>query len=120
MKSQLRRYLQLGSAIPKPALLRIGGIELDNDAKTVQVDGDAVNLTPREFDILHLLISEPGKVFAPKEIYQRVWNELPYNADNIIAVHIRHIREKIEINPAEPRYLKVVWGRGYKMDGERC
>lgn len=115
VKSQLRRYLQLGGGSVKPSLLRVGGVELDDSAKTVTVDGEAVNLTPKEYDILRLLMQHPGQVFSPKEIYRTIWEELPLNADNAIAVHIRHIREKIEINPAEPRYLQVVWGKGYKM-----
>ena len=93
-----------------------GGVSLDDNAKTVTVDGDTVNLTPLEYDILRLLMQHPGKVFSPHEIYRRVWHEDPA-ADNPVAVHVRHIREKIEINPAEPRYLKVVWGKGYKMEG---
>ena len=115
VKSQLRRYLQLGGGAVKPKTLRIGGVELDDAAKTVTVDGEAVNLTPKEYDILRLLMQHPGQVFSPKEIYRAVWDELPLNADNAIAVHIRHIREKIEIDPADPRYLQVVWGKGYKM-----
>ena len=96
----------------------LGGIELDDDAKTVKLDGEAVNLTPKEYDILRFLMQNPGKVFSPSEIYRRVWDDLPLNADNALAVHIRHIREKIEYNPAEPRYLKVVWGKGYKMEAD--
>ncbi len=115
VKSQLRRYLQLGGGTVQPKVLRIGGVELDDGAKTVTVDGEAVSLTPKEYDILRLLMQHPGQVFSPKEIYRAVWDELPLNADNAIAVHIRHIREKIEINPADPRYLQVVWGKGYKM-----
>ena len=115
VKSQLRRYLQLGGGAVQPRTLRIGGIELDDGAKTVTVDGEAVSLTPKEYDILRLLMLHPGQVFSPKEIYRAVWEELPLNADNAIAVHIRHIREKIEIDPADPRYLQVVWGKGYKM-----
>jgi len=115
VKSQLRRYLQLGGGTVQPKVLRIGGVELDDGAKTVTVDGEAVSLTPKEYDILRLLMQHPGQVFSPKEIYRAVWEELPLNADNAIAVHIRHIREKIEIDPADPRYLQVVWGKGYKM-----
>ena len=115
VKSQLRRYLQLGGGTVQPKVLRIGGVELDDGAKTVTVDGEPVSLTPKEYDILRLLMQHPGQVFSPKEIYRTVWDELPLNADNAIAVHIRHIREKIEINPADPRYLQVVWGKGYKM-----
>lgn len=118
VRSQLRRYLQLGGSAPKPAVLRIGGVELDDNAKTVTLDGDLVALTPKEYDILHFLMQHPGKVFSPAEIYRTVWAELPLNADNALAVHIRHIREKIEINPADPRYIKVVWGKGYKMEAD--
>ena len=117
VKSQLRRYLQLGGAALTPSSITIGGIALDDEAKTVTVDGEAVSLTPLEYDILRLLMQNPGKVISPQEIYRRVWHEAPA-ADNPVAVHVRHIREKIEINPAQPRYLKVVWGKGYKMDGE--
>ena len=118
VKSQLRRFLQLGGGAVRSNVLHIGGIELDDDAKTVKLDGEAVNLTPKEYDILRFLMQNPGKVFSPSEIYRRVWDDLPLNADNALAVHIRHIREKIEYNPAEPRYLKVVWGKGYKMEAD--
>ena len=91
---------------------------LNNVSKEVTVDGDPVNLTPTEFDILHLLMSKPNCVFSPKDIYKAVWKELPYGSENTVVVHIRHLREKIEINPAEPRYLKVVWGHGYKMESK--
>ena len=110
------RYMTLGGGHVAPAAVTIGGVSLDDNAKTVTVDGDTVNLTPLEYDILRLLMQHPGKVFSPHEIYRRVWHEDPA-ADNPVAVHVRHIREKIEINPAEPRYLKVVWGKGYKMEG---
>ena len=115
IKSQLRRYLQLGGGSVKPKAMRIGGVEMDDQAKTVTVDGAPVALTPREYDILRLLMMHPDTVYSPSEIYRVVWEELPLNADNAVAVHIRHIREKIEINPSEPRYLQVVWGKGYKM-----
>ena len=118
VRSQLRRYLQLGGSAPQPSVLKIGGIELDDSAKTVTLDGCAVSLTPKEYDILLFLMRSPGKVFSPAEIYRTVWAELPLNADNALAVHIRHIREKIEYNPAEPRYIKVVWGKGYKMEAD--
>ena len=117
VKSQLRRYLTLGGGSVRPTAITIGAVSLDDDAKSVTVDGEAVNLTPIEYNILCLLMQNAGKVFSPQEIYRRVWHEAPA-ADNPVAVHVRHIREKIEINPAEPRYLKVVWGKGYKMDGE--
>jgi len=116
VKSQLRRYMQLGGGTVKADVLRIGGIELDDKEKTVTLDGELVALTPTEYDILKLLMQNPGQVFSPKEIYQRIWNDLPYGSENTVAVHIRHLREKLEINPAEPRYLKVVWGQGYKCE----
>ena len=116
VKSQLRRYVQLGSAVKRESMLRIGSIELDDEAKTVTVDGDAVSLTRTEYEILKLLMQEAGKVFSSKAIYNKVWEDDPYGAENTVAVHIRHLREKIEINPAEPRYLKVVWGQGYKFE----
>ena len=116
VRSQLRRYLQLGSGAVRPTSYVIGGIELDDNAKTVTVDGEAVSLTPKEYDILRFLMQNAGTVFSPAEIYRRVWDDIPLNAAGAIAVHIRHLREKIEINPAEPRYLKVVWGKGYKME----
>lgn len=119
VKSQLRRYLQLGGGTMKPKTMRIGGVEMDDQAKTVTVDGAVVELTPKEYDILRLLMQHPDTVYSPKEIYRTVWEELPLNADNAIAVHIRHIREKIEINPSEPRYLQVVWGKGYKMVSQK-
>nr|WP_304969315.1 response regulator transcription factor [uncultured Acetatifactor sp.] len=115
-KSQLRRYMQLGAGNPTPHLLRCGGIELDDAQKKVSLDGDEVALTPTEYEILKLLMRHPGQVFSPKEIYKKIWNDLPFGSENTVAVHIRHIREKLEINPAEPRYLKVVWGQGYKCE----
>ncbi len=116
VKSQLRRYMQLGGGNVRQTVLSIGGIELDDRAKSVTLDGEVVALTPTEYEILKLLMEHPGQVFAPKDIYQRIWNDLPYGSENTVAVHIRHLREKLEINPAEPRYLKVVWGQGYKME----
>ncbi len=116
VRSQLRRYMQLGAGNVKTDVLRVGGIELDDKEKTVTLDGEAVSLTPTEYDILKLLMQNPGQVFSPREIYKRIWNDLPYGSENTVAVHIRHIREKLEINPAEPRYLKVVWGQGYKCE----
>ena len=118
VRSQLRRYMTLGGGHTAPSAVTIGGVSLDDNAKTVTVDGDTVNLTPLEYDILRLLMQHPGKVFSPHEIYRRVWHEDPA-ADNPVAVHVRHIREKIEINPSEPRYIKVVWGKGYKLEGDR-
>ena len=115
VRSQLRRYTFLGSA-PKEDSLRAGGIVMDDREKTVTLDGEPVKLTPTEYDILRLLLQNPGKVFRPDEIYRRVRNEEPFGAESSIAVHIRHLREKLEINPAEPRYIKAVWGQGYKLE----
>ena len=120
VRSQLRRYLHLGGRTAGPERYVIGGIELDDAAKTVTLDGQPVALTPTEYDILKLLMANPGRVYAPKEIYRQVWKEHPFGSDNTVAVHIRHLREKIEYNPAEPRHLKVVWGQGYKIEkGDR-
>ena len=119
VRSQLRRYLQLGGGSIRQEIYTIGGIELNDRSKQVTVDGDPVALTPKEYDILKLLMANPDKVFSPKEIYRHVWNERPIGCDNTVAVHIRHLREKVEINPAEPRYLKVVFGQGYKMEKVR-
>ena len=116
VRSQLRRYMQLGSRVAAPSRYVNGGIELDDNTKEVTLDGEAISLTPTEFEILKLLLGSPGKVYSPKEIYRQVWKEAPLGSDNIVAVHIRHLREKIEINPADPRYLKVVWGQGYKIE----
>ena len=116
VRSQLRRYMQLGGGVVRPECLIIGGIELDDRAKEVTVDGEAVSLTPTEYEILKLLMTHPGQVFSPKQIYAQVWKDTPFGSDNTVAVHIRHLREKVEIDPAEPRYLKVVWGQGYKLD----
>ena len=120
VKSQLRRYLQLGGGSVRPTALRLGGIALDDRTKTVTLDGDPVSLTPREYDILHLLMGSPGTVFSPKRIYRAVWGEEPFGVENAVAVHIRHLREKLEINPSDPRYIKVVWGQGYKMEGGKA
>lgn len=116
VRSQLRRYLQLGSGTVKSDILCVGGIELDDQAKQVTVDGEMVSLTPKEYDILKLFMENPGKVFSPKEVYRLVWKDAPLGVDNTVAVHIRHLREKIELNPAEPRYLRVIFGQGYKME----
>ena len=116
VKSRLRRYTKLGGKVIDNDIITIGGISLDDKSKTVTCDGEAVNLTPTEFEILRLFMHNPGRVFSPKEIYTKVWNDAPYGAENTVVVHIRHLREKLEINPAEPRYLKVVWGHGYKME----
>ena len=119
VRSQLRRYMQLGGGAVRPDVVRIGGIELDDKEKKVTLDGEEVSLTPTEYEILKLLMQNPGQVFAPGEIYRRIWNDQPFGSENTVAVHIRHIREKLEIDPAEPRYLKVVWGQGYKMEKGR-
>ena len=116
VRSQLRRYLKLGGGSVTPTRIRIGGIVLDTAASRVTMDGEPVELTPREFDILSFLMRHAGTVFSPREIYRRVWNEEPLSAEKTVAVHIRHLREKLEINPAEPRWLKVVWGKGYMME----
>ena len=118
VKSQLRRYTRLGS-VPEAAGASVvvnGGLELDDGAKRVTVDGNEVSLSPVEYKIVKFLLENRGMVFSSAQIYENVWNEPSYGADNIVAVHIRHIREKIEINPKEPRYLKVIWGHGYKME----
>ena len=118
VRSQLRRYMQLGGGTGAASgVLEIGGICLDDKRKKVAVDGDEVYLTPTEYDILRLLMQNADQVFSPREIYQRVWQDEPYGAESTVAVHIRHLREKVEINPAEPRYIKAVWGQGYKFDG---
>lgn len=120
VKSQLRRYTMLGSMpAQKASEITIGGVTLDDDSKRVTVDGETVNLTPIEYSILHLLMQNAGKVYSSAKIYELVWEGAAYgSSDSTVAVHIRHLREKIEINPAEPRYLKVVWGQGYKFCNE--
>ena len=118
VRSQLRRYAMLGSRLPeKSGLVTVGAVMLDDNAKTVTVDGEPVSLTPIEYSILHLLMKNPGKVYSTKALYEEVWQEAALGSEGAVAVHIRHLREKIEINPSEPRYLKVVWGQGYKMEG---
>lgn len=118
VKSHLRRYMQLGSTTIKEseAIYTVGGLAINDDLKEVTVDGEQVNLTPIEYNILLLLVKHQGKVFSIDQIYENIWNENAVGVDNTVAVHIRHIREKIEINPKEPRYLKVVWGVGYKIE----
>ncbi|GGH82333.1 DNA-binding response OmpR family regulator [Pullulanibacillus pueri] len=116
VKSQLRRYVSFGTYDGGEKLIDLGGLTLDQAAKTVAVNGEAVKLTPLEYKIVELLMTHAGRVFSINEIYERVWKEPGYNAENTVAVHIRKIREKIEINPKEPRYLKVVWGIGYKIE----
>ena len=119
VKSQIRRYMLLGSGNQQmEAKFSIGGIEMDDRAKEVTLDGEIVNLTRTEYDILKLLMEHPGEVYSPNQIYESVWKEDAFGTENTVAVHIRHLREKIAYTPAEPRYLKVVWGRGYKMEGE--
>lgn len=117
VRSQLRRYKRFGgdTALKTPGIITVGGIELDDDSKIVKVDGEEVSLTPKEYEILKLLMQNPGKVFSPKDIYKSVWQDMYLLNDNTVAVHVRHLREKIEINPAEPRYLKVIFGQGYKI-----
>ena len=116
VRSQLRRYLQLGGGAAQGDTMKLGGIEVDDKKKTVTRDGEPVSLTPREYDILKFLMQHPGEVFSPSELYRRVWNEEPYGAESTVAVHIRHLREKLEITPAQPRWIKAVWGQGYKME----
>lgn len=119
VKSQLRRYTQLGNMKQETEnsdTLVNGGIVMEDNSKTVTVDGEVVTLTPIEYKILKFLLENPGRVFSTSSLYESVWNEEAIGSDNIIAVHIRHLREKIEINPKEPKYLKVVWGQGYKME----
>ena len=115
VRSQLRRYLQLGGGAVRESVLSIGPISLDDGSKAVTLDGEPVNLTPREYDILKLLMQNPGRVFHPRDLYRKVWNEEPYGAESTVAVHIRHLREKLEIDPASPRYIRAVWGQGYKI-----
>ena len=115
VKSQLRRYLQLGAAVAPSMELHCGPVAMDDRSKTVTVDGDPISLTPTEYEILKLFLTHPGQVFSMSEIYRQVWNEAPLGAEGTVAVHIRHLREKIEIDPANPRCLKVVWGQGYKF-----
>jgi len=118
VKSQLRRYTELGNVDSRDNqhLYSVGDLVINDETKEVQVGGNTVKLTPIEYNILLLLVKNAGKVFSIDEIYEKIWNEEAIGADNTVAVHIRHIREKIEINPKEPRYLKVVWGVGYKVE----
>ena len=117
VKSQLRRYTTLGGREKiEDNVIRNGGIALDDSAKSVTVDGDSVSLTPIEYNILKLLLKSPGRVYSTSQIYEQVWNDPSLGSENTVAVHIRHLREKIEIDPANPRYIKVVWGLGYKME----
>ena len=116
VKSQLRRYERLGGQAHKSGVLSVGGIELDDEKKSVCVDGEPVRLTPIEYGILRLLMSAPVRVFPSRQIYEEVWQESAFSGDGAVAVHVRHLREKIEIDPAHPKYIKVVWGQGYKID----
>lgn len=116
VRSQLRRYTRLGGSVVHEDSLSAGGIVMDDREKIVTLDGEPVKLTPTEYDILRLLLKNPGKVYRPEEIYRAVRNEEPYGAEASIAVHIRHLREKLEIDPGEPRYIKAVWGQGYKLE----
>ena len=118
VRSQLRRYTLLGARVEQPETYVIGGIALNDVDKNVTVDGQPVSLTPSEYGILRLLIQNPGRVFSSSQIYEQVWNETSLGSEHSVAVHIRHLREKVEINPSEPRYIKVVWGLGYKMEKE--
>ena len=119
VRSQLRRYARLGSKVIEESTetITIGAITLDDRTKSVTVEGETVALTPTEYAILRLLMEKPGQVFSTKKLYEAVWQEAALGSEGAVAVHIRHLREKIEINPSEPRYLKVVWGQGYKMEG---
>lgn len=119
VKSQLRRYMMLGGGKLESDVLSIGGIELDDRSKEVTLDGELVALTRTEYDILKLLLEHRGQVFSPAQIYQKVWKDVAYGTENTVAVHIRHLREKLEYDPANPHYLKVVWGRGYKIEDEK-
>lgn len=116
VKSQLRRYVNLGSMEQKTGVFKTGGLEIDDEQKTVQLDGNNVAVTPIEYGILRLLTEHAGRVFSMEQIYEAVWQEPAYNPENTVAVHIRRIREKIEIDPKNPKYLKVVWGIGYKIE----
>ena len=116
VRSHLRRYAIFGGAQKQQTLLRCGGIQLDHDSKTVTLDGEAVSLTPLEYSILHFLMQHPGKVFSSEQLYREIWKDAPMGGENTVAVHIRHLREKLEIDPSNPRYIKVVWGHGYKLE----
>ena len=119
VRSQLRRYIHLGSrSVNKNdnITINVGSISLDDKSKEVFIDGENVYLTPTEYNILKLFMLRPGEVISPKEIYREVWQDVPFGAESTVAVHIRHLREKIEINPSEPRYIKVVWAKGYKLE----
>ena len=118
VKSHIRRYTQLGNLTQQAAenVFKCGGLQINDDNKEVFVDGELIKLTPIEYNILHLLMSHPGRVYSSAQIYEQVWNESAFGSEGAVAVHIRHLREKLEIDPSNPRYLKVVWGLGYKME----
>lgn len=116
VKSQIRRYMTLGGGNIEKDCLKNGGIELTNATKEVRLDGEKISLTPTEFDILKFLMEHVGNVYSPRDIYAAVWHEVPYGSESAVAVHIRHLREKIEIDPGNPRYIKVIWGQGYKLE----
>lgn len=119
VRSQLRRYAQLGSCVQTEDTLTVGAITLNDVTKIATVDGEPITLTPTEYSILKLLMTNPGKVYSTKALYEAVWQEAALGSEGAVAVHIRHLREKIEIDPSEPRQLKVVWGQGYKLEGGR-
>ena len=116
VRSHLRRYAIFGGAQKQQNVFVVGGIRLDHETKTVTLDGESVSLTPLEYNILHHLMQHPGKVFSSEELYRAVWKDSPMGGENTVAVHIRHLREKLEIDPSNPRYIKVVWGHGYKLE----
>ncbi len=116
VRAVLRRFSRQTEPDNRSNVLRVGGIELDDETKTVTCEGEEISTTPKEYDILKLLMQNPGRVFSSREIYQLVWQDIPLGPEGTVAVHIRHLREKLEINPADPRYIKVVWGKGYKME----
>ena len=119
VRSQLRRYAKLGSKPENPAQLSVGGITMDDSAKAVTVDDRPISLTPIEYSILKLLLQNPGRVYSTRQLYEAVWQEPAMGCEGVVAVHIRHLREKIEITPSQPRYIKVIWGQGYKLEGDR-
>ena len=119
VRSQLRRYAKLGSKPENPTQLSVGGITMDDSAKAVTVDDRSISLTPIEYSILKLLLQNPGRVYSTRQLYEAVWQEPAMGCEGVVAVHIRHLREKIEITPSQPRYIKVIWGQGYKLEGDR-
>ena len=119
VRAVMRRLARQAEPDDRSAVLRVGGIELDDEKKTVTCEGEEISTTPKEYDILELLMQNPGRVFSSREIYQLVWQDIPLGPEGTVAVHIRHLREKLEINPADPRYIKVVWGKDYKMENKQ-